>query len=131
MATQFNFDLTETVNDMVACDQMRAEIEASGVIIVALEDDPLGVLCTKTIVQFNFVADLTAPQETELLALVQAHTGTGLPSPNSTENLTVATLPTTGAPGDTFYVTDGVSGPGPAYFDGAVWRWYFDKTVVL
>ncbi len=130
MATQFDFDMTETVNDMVASDRMRAEVDANVVIVVALDDDPVGLLCTRTIVQFNFVADLTAPQVTELLALVQAHTGAGLPSPNSTENLTVATLPTTGNPGDTFYVTDGGSGPGPAYFDGAVWRWYFDKSVV-
>ncbi len=131
MTTQFDFDVTESVNDMVAVDQMRAEIEANGVIVVALDDDPLGILCMRTIVQFNFVADLPAPQQTELLVLLQAHTGAGIPSPNTTTNMTVATLPTTGNPGDTFYVTDGVSGPAPAYYDGSVWRWYSDKSVVV
>lgn len=131
MAKQLEFDITETVNDMVACDQMRAEIEASAIITEQLEQDPLGVLCTPTIVQFNFKADLSAPAVTELAALVQAHTGVGLPSPNSLENLTVSELPTTGNPGDSLYVTNGVSGPGPAYFDGDDWRWYFDETIVI
>ena len=131
MAKQFEYAITQTVNDMVACDQMRAEIEANGVITEALEPDPLGVLCTPTIVQFNFTADLSNAAEAELDTIVSAHTGTGIPSPNTIENLTVAQLPTAGNPGDTFYVTDGVAGPGPAYFDGAAWRWYFDKSVVV
>ena len=131
MATEFNFDLTLTVNDMVADDQMREEIETNGVIVETLRDLPVGIICTTTIVQFNFLTDLTAPQEAELLALVQAHTGQGLPSPNTMTSSTVGRLPATGVQGDTFYVSDGVSGPGPAYFDGAVWRWYFDKTVVV
>ena len=131
MAKQFIFNLSVTVNDMVACDQMRAEIDSNAVITTPLEPDPLGIVCTTEIVIFNFTADLTAPEVTELGALLAAHTGVGIPSPNTLENLTVAELPTTGDPGDTFYVTDGVSGPGPAYFDGTVWRWYDDKSVVV
>lgn len=131
MAKQFEYLITDTVNDMVACDQMRSEIEASVIITEGLEPDPFGVLCTPAIVQFNFKADLSNASEAELTAIVAAHTGVGLPSPNGFENLTVAQLPTSGTPGDSFYVSDGVSGPGPAYYDGIVWRWYFDKTVVV
>jgi hypothetical protein len=130
MAKQFDYPITDTVNDMVACDQMRAEIEASVTITTDLEYDPLGVLCSIETVQFNFVSDLDNAEVVELTALVAAHTGQGIPSPNSLTNLTVATLPTTGTPGDTFYVTDGVGGPGPAYFDGTDWRWYNDKAIV-
>lgn len=129
MAKQFDYPITDTVNDMVACDQMRAEIEASA-ITVKLENDPLGILCSIETVQFNFEDDLADPEVVELTTLVEAHTGQGIPSPNSLTNLTVATLPATGTPGDTFYVTDGVGGPGPAYFDGTDWRWYNDKAIV-
>lgn len=132
MAKQFEYNLSDTVNDVVACDQMRAEVEASVTIVTPLEDDPIGLICTKTIVQFNFLADLSLAEQTELNNLVQAHTGVGLPSPNPLENVTVATLPTYNLNlGDSVYVTDGVSGPGPAYYDGVDWRWYFDKSIVV
>lgn len=130
MAKQFEYDITDTVNDMVACDQMRQEIEASVVITEQLDDDPLGILCTPTIVQFNFQTDLSAPSVTELTMLVEAHTGVGIPSADQLDNLTVAELPADGDPGNTFYVTDGNNGPGPVYFDGADWRWYSDNSVV-
>jgi hypothetical protein len=131
MAKQFIFDISETVNDMIACDQMYSEIDANVVIDIALENPPVGLICTQTVAQFNFVTDLSNIQETELLSVVQAHTGVGLPSANALDNLTVATLPSAGNSGDTFYVTDGVGGPGPAYFDGADWRWYSDGSVVV
>ena len=131
MATKLTFFLTETVNDVVACDQLRAEIQTSGVISVELADDPLGIMCTTTIVQIGFVEDLPDDEEPDLLSIIQAHTGEGIMSPDTLDHMTVAELPTTGMPGDTFYVTDGGSGPGPAYFDGSDWRWYSTGAVVV
>lgn len=129
MPKQFDYTITDTVNDMVACDQMRAEVESS--IPKGLEPDPLGIICTPTLVLFSFVDDLTPAEEVTLSGLVAAHTGVGILLPDTLDNLTVAALPATGSPGDSVYVTDGVGGPGPAYFDGVDWRWYDDGSVVV
>lgn len=125
----FMFNLDDTVNDVVACDQIRQEIDSSG-IAVPLLPDPNGVVCTKTVVIFNFLTALTAGGQSILAGIVAAHTGEGLLSPNTLESASVADLPDDGNPGDSLFVTDGNEGPAPAWFDGSSWRWYASGAAV-
>ena len=129
MAKKFQYNITDTVNDMVACDQIRKEI-ADGTIVPKLIPDPHGVVCTKLYAFFEFDADLSPAEELELDGIVGSHTGEGLPSADSQESLAVSELPTDGDPGDSFFVTDGNGGPAPAWFDGTDWRWYATGGIV-
>lgn len=131
MPSQFTYQITDTVNNMVACDQMELEIESDVTIVTALSEGSIGVMCTPSVVIFNFVSDLAQVEIDALTALVSAHTGVGLASPNNMDSLTVATLPATAEVGDSFYLTDGASGPGPVYYNGAGWFWYSDNSAVV
>jgi len=130
MPKNFEFPITDTVNDMVACDQIRFEIENEVDITATLLSDPNGVVCTKDRVFFNFDADLSVAGESALAAIVAAHTGQGLPSPNEMDALPVADLPYGLTVGATFYAADGNEGPGPVWYDGTDWRWYVSGGIV-
>lgn len=129
MPSKLQYQITDTINDMVACDQIRQEIESSS-ITPSLLADPNGVICTKEYVFFGFDADLDSGDVITLDGIVSAHTGEGLPSADSSESVAVVDLPTTGNAGDSFFVSDGNEGPGPAWFDGTDWHWYASGGIV-
>jgi len=129
MAKSFEYPITATVNDMVACDQIRKEI-AEGAISPSLLDGPSGVMCTKTLVFFSFDDDLNTTEVGELDSIVAGHTGEGLVSPDDLAPTSVIDLPVDLEAGASLYATDGNQGPAPVYFDGTDWRWFSDNTVV-
>lgn len=130
MPSKIQYSITDAVNDMIACDQIRQEITGSS-IAPSLVADPNGVMCTKVYVFFEFDADLDPGEVSTLDAIVAAHTGEGLVSANSLEDVSVTGLPTTGlTPGSTLYATDGNEGPAPVWFDGTDWRWYASNGIV-
>ncbi|MCK5643463.1 MAG: hypothetical protein KAJ19_21815 [Gammaproteobacteria bacterium] len=124
------YPLTETVNNMVACDQIRFEIDGDLTISANLLEGSNGVICTKQFVFFGFDSELTNLELSSLDSIVAAHTGAGLASANELEGVAVAELPTGLSPGSTFYVTDGDEGPAPAYYNGADWVWYASGNTV-
>lgn len=123
MAKIFTYPLTDTVNDMVAIDQIRMQIEDSA-ISVALEPGVAGVICGFTTVTFTFEADLNNADVTELNAVVAAHDGAGLFQLDTLAVVPKATLLAIAyaQQGWMAFVPDDVTGPVPAYYDGATWR---------
>ena len=115
--------MTDTINDMVAVDQIRLQI-ADSTISVALEPQPMGVMCDFTTVTFTFESDLTAPEVTTLDAVVAAHNGAGLFQLDTLEVVPKASLLaiTYAEQGWMAFVPDDVTGPAPAYYDGTDWR---------
>jgi len=130
MPSTLEYPITDTVNDMVACDQIRLEIEMEATILSTLLDDPNGVQCTKDRVFFNFDSDLSGAGVTALDGIVESHTGEGLKSPNELDEIAVADLPDGLSRGASFFITDGNQGPAPAWYDGTDWRWYDSKAIV-
>lgn len=123
MAQVFTYPLTDTINDMVACDQIRLQIESS-IIVPGLLDQPEGVMCEFTTVTFMFDADLSGAEVTILDAIVAAHDGAGLFQLGTIEVVPKATLLaiTYAQQGWIAFVPDDVTGAVPAYYDGATWR---------
>ena len=132
MATVFTYPLADTINNMVATDQIRLQI-ADSTIVPALEPQPTGVQCFFfTSVTFTFVADLSAAEVTTLNGLVAAHDGAGLFQLDTLE--VVALVPllaiTYATQGWMAFVPDEAGGPVPAYYDGTNWRRVTDGAIV-
>lgn len=123
MARVFTYPLTDTINDMVAIDQILLQIEDSA-LSVALEPQLTGVMCDFTIVTFTFEADLPDAEVPTLDAVVAAHDGAGLFQLGTLSVVPKATLLaiTYAGQGDMAFVPDDASGPVPAYYDGTDWR---------
>jgi len=123
MAKVFTYPLTDTINDMVAVDQIREQISSSA-ISASLEPQPIGVDCDFTNVTFTFEADLSPGDITALDGIVAAHDGAGLFQLGELEVIPkVALLAITYAQqGWMAFVPDDITGPVPAYYDGATWR---------
>ena len=123
MARIFIRPLSDTINDMVAIDQIRMQIEDS-TISVALEPQVAGVMCDFTTVTFTFEADLSNAEVVTLDAIVAAHDGAGLFQLDTIQVVPKATLLaiTYAEQGWMAFVPDDVAGPVPAYYDGTDWR---------
>lgn len=123
MATVFTRPLSNTINDMVAIDQIRLQI-ADSAISVALEPQPMGVMCDFTIVTFTFESDLPNAEFATLDAVVATHDGAGLFQLDTLEVVPKASLLaiTYAEEGWMAFVPDDVTGPVPAYYDGTDWR---------
>ena len=129
MATVFIYPLTDTVNDRVATDQLRLEIQDSA-IATALDPEPMDIACDFADVTIIFVSDLSAGDVTTLTGLVAAHTGDGLLQLEVLQVVIVADLPTYAVQGWMAFVSDEAGGPVPAYFDGTNWRRVTDGAIV-
>jgi len=121
MAKVITYPLTDTLNDMVACDQIRQQIEGSAISVTLLEQ-PEGVMCGFTEVTFSFDSDLSAGDVTILDGIVAIHDGAGLMGLDTLEVVPKASLPTYAQQGWMAFVPDDASGPVPAYYDGTDWR---------
>ncbi len=123
------YPLTDTVNDRVATDQLRLEIQDSA-IATALDPEPMDIACDFTDVTIIFVSDLAAGDVITLTGLVAAHTGDGLLQLEVLQVVIVANLPTYAVQGWMAFVSDEAGGPVPAYFDGTNWRRVTDGAIV-
>lgn len=81
------YDVSATLNNMVAMDQLKYQIEKDATITTDLISfDPIRVGFDPNGLQIEFVAPLAAPEKTALDALVAAHDGAGLTLQYSVQN---------------------------------------------